>query len=44
MIGALLGIIFLNYGLAFWMGSRFLVDGETNLAHILTIIFAVMIG
>ncbi|RMZ86376.1 hypothetical protein DV736_g6397, partial [Chaetothyriales sp. CBS 134916] len=44
MIGCLLCFIFLNYGLAFWMGSRFLVDGETTLAHILTIIFAVMIG
>ncbi|KAK5347548.1 multidrug-resistance transporter mdr2 [Exophiala xenobiotica] len=44
MIGALLCIIFLNYGLAFWMGSRFLVSGETTLAHILTIILAVMIG
>lgn len=44
MIGALLCILFLNYGLAFWMGSRFLVGGETSLAHILTIILAVMIG
>ena len=44
MIGCLLCFIFLNYGLAFWMGSRFLTDGETTLAHILTIIFAVMIG
>lgn len=44
MIGALLCIIFLNYGLAFWMGSRFVVDGETTLAHVLTIILAVMIG
>lgn len=44
MIGSLLCLIFFNYGLAFWMGSRFLVSGETNLAHILTIIMAVMIG
>ena len=44
MIGCLLCLIFLNYGLAFWMGSRFLVGGETNLASILTIIMAVMIG
>ena len=44
MIGCLLCLIFLNYGLAFWMGSRFLVDGETTLAHILTIILSVMIG
>lgn len=44
MIGSLLCLIFLNYGLAFWMGGRFLTGGETNLASILTIIMAVMIG
>lgn len=44
MIGSLLCLIFLNYGLAFWMGGRFLTDGSTTLAHILTIIMAVMIG
>lgn len=44
MIGSLLWIIFLNYGLTFWMGSRFLVSGETSLAHILTIVLAIMIG
>lgn len=44
MIGCLLCLIFLNYGLAFWMGGRFLTGGETNLASILTIIMAVMIG
>lgn len=44
MIGSLLCLIFLNYGLAFWMGARFLTSGETDLAHILTIIMAVMIG
>lgn len=44
MIGSLLCLIFLNYGLAFWMGSRFLIDGQTTLSHILTIIMAVMIG
>jgi ATP-binding cassette, subfamily B (MDR/TAP), member 1 len=44
MIGSLLCLLFLNYGLAFWMGSRFYVGHETNLSHILTIILAVMIG
>lgn len=44
MIGTLLCLIFLNYGLAFWMGSRFLVDGDVSLSQILTIILAVMIG
>lgn len=44
MIGSLLCLIFLNYGLAFWMGARFLTSGETTLSAILTIIMAVMIG
>lgn len=37
-------LIFLNYGLAFWMGSRFLVDGETTLSKILTIVLSIIIG
>ncbi len=44
MVGGMFMIIYLNYGLAFWMGSRFLVDGEISLAHILTILMSVMIG
>ncbi|KAL9112835.1 MAG: hypothetical protein Q9227_002912 [Pyrenula ochraceoflavens] len=44
MIGFMLCFVFLNYGLAFWMGSRFIVDGETNLSHIITIILAIMMG
>jgi ATP-binding cassette subfamily B (MDR/TAP) protein 1 len=44
MVGGMFLIIYLNYGLAFWMGSRFLVDGEINLSSILTILMAVMIG
>ncbi|KAL9621580.1 MAG: hypothetical protein Q9160_003972 [Pyrenula sp. 1 TL-2023] len=44
MIGFMLCFVFLNYGLAFWMGSRFIVDGETNLSQIITIIMAIMIG
>ncbi|CAG8902077.1 unnamed protein product [Penicillium egyptiacum] len=44
MIGFLFLYIYLNYGLAFWMGSRFLVDGSVGLAQILTIQMAIMIG
>ena len=36
--------IYLNYGLAFWMGSRFLLDGSVGLSQILTIQLAIMIG
>jgi ATP-binding cassette subfamily B (MDR/TAP) protein 1 len=44
MVGGMFLVIYLNYGLAFWMGSRFLVDGEITLSHILTILMSVMIG
>jgi ATP-binding cassette subfamily B (MDR/TAP) protein 1 len=36
--------MYLNYGLAFWQGSRFLLKGEANLSEILTVLMAVMIG
>ncbi|RAQ51322.1 multidrug resistance protein 1 [Aspergillus flavus] len=36
--------IYLNYGLSFWMGSRFLVDGSVGLDQILTIQMAIMMG
>ena len=44
MIGFMFGIIYLNYGLAFWQGSRFVVKGDMNLSEVLTILLAVMIG
>ncbi|KIN05850.1 hypothetical protein OIDMADRAFT_141532 [Oidiodendron maius Zn] len=44
MVGCMFMIINLNYGLAFWMGSRFLVDNDIQLASILTILLSVMIG
>lgn len=44
MIGGMFMIINLNYGLAFWMGSRFLVKNEIKLSSILTILLSVMIG
>ena len=44
MVGCMFMIIYLNYGLAFWMGSRFLVKGEISLSSILTILMSVMIG
>ncbi|KAE8143663.1 P-loop containing nucleoside triphosphate hydrolase protein [Aspergillus pseudotamarii] len=44
MIGFLFLYIYLNYGLSFWMGSRFLVDGSVELAQILTIQMAIMMG
>ncbi|ROV87535.1 hypothetical protein VMCG_10685 [Cytospora schulzeri] len=44
MIGFIFLFIYLNYGLAFWMGSRFLVEGSVGLSQILTIQMSIMIG
>ncbi|EEU46536.1 uncharacterized protein NECHADRAFT_104160 [Fusarium vanettenii 77-13-4] len=44
MIAGMMMVLYLNYGLAFWQGSKFLIDGETSLSNILTILMAVMIG
>jgi ATP-binding cassette subfamily B (MDR/TAP) protein 1 len=44
MIGSVTCIVFLNYGLAFWMGGRFIASGETDKAAVLTIIMAIMMG
>ncbi|KAI4151420.1 MAG: hypothetical protein LQ340_003498 [Diploschistes diacapsis] len=44
MIGGMFWVLYLNYGLSFWMGSRYIVSGETSLSTVLTILLAVMIG
>ena len=44
MISAMMGIIYLNYALSFWMGSRFIVDDQMTLSEVLTIMLAIMIG
>ncbi|KAK3375110.1 P-loop containing nucleoside triphosphate hydrolase protein [Podospora didyma] len=44
MVASMMMILYLNYGLAFWMGSRFLVDGAVPLSKILTVMMSVMIG
>ncbi|KAE8154046.1 P-loop containing nucleoside triphosphate hydrolase protein [Aspergillus avenaceus] len=46
MVGALLCVMYLNYGLGFWMGSRFLVDVHENVkaGDILTIMMAIILG
>ncbi|KAF7532134.1 hypothetical protein G7054_g8250 [Neopestalotiopsis clavispora] len=43
-LGFLFMFIYLSYGLTFWMGSRFLVDGSVGLAQVLTIQMAIVIG
>ncbi|KAF2434909.1 ATP-binding cassette transporter ABC4 [Tothia fuscella] len=44
MMAVMMTLVYLNYGLAFWQGSRFLVKGEMNVSQVLTVLFAVMIG
>lgn len=44
MIGGMMTVIYLNYGLSFWQGSRYLVAGEMDLSDVLTIMLAIMIG
>ncbi|PIA91919.1 Multidrug resistance protein 1 [Cercospora beticola] len=44
MIGFLMCYVYLTYGLAFWMGSRFIVSGETTLQSVITIVMSIMIG
>lgn len=44
MVGCMMCIVYLNYGLAFWEGSRLLVSGDASLSSILTVLMAVMIG
>ncbi|KAF7542542.1 hypothetical protein G7Z17_g11483 [Cylindrodendrum hubeiense] len=44
MIAGMMLVLYLNYGLAFWQGSKFLVDGDVPLSKVLTILMSVMIG
>ncbi|KAG9675942.1 P-loop containing nucleoside triphosphate hydrolase protein, partial [Aureobasidium melanogenum] len=44
MIGFLMCYVYLNYSLAFWMGSRYLVSGRIDVGAVLTIILSIMIG
>ncbi|TQV99607.1 multidrug resistance protein 3 [Cordyceps javanica] len=44
MVGGMMLILFLNYGLAFWQGSKFIVDNVIPINKILTIMMSVMIG
>ena len=44
MIGGLMGVIYLNYGLSFWEGSRLLVAGEITLSSVIVIMMSIMIG
>lgn len=44
MVAGMMLILYLNYGLSFWVGSSMLVNGETSLSKILIIMMSVMVG
>ena len=44
MIAGMMLILFLNYGLAFWQGSKFIIEGVVPLSKILMVMMSVMIG
>ncbi|EWC45624.1 hypothetical protein DRE_05185 [Drechslerella stenobrocha 248] len=44
MLGGLMAIIYLNYGLAFWQGSRFFIRGDAGLNDIVNVLMAIIIG
>ncbi|KAL7929998.1 P-loop containing nucleoside triphosphate hydrolase protein [Trichoderma chlorosporum] len=44
MIAGMMAILYLNYGLAFWQGSKFLIEGIIPLSKVLTIMMSIMIG
>ncbi|KAH6653974.1 ABC transporter [Truncatella angustata] len=44
MVAGMMLIVYLNYGLSFWMGSTYLLDGSIPLSKVLIIMMSVMIG
>ena len=44
MIAGMMLILYLNYALAFWQGSKFLVEGIIGLSKVLIIMMSVMLG
>ncbi|KAF2719584.1 ABC multidrug transporter Mdr1 [Polychaeton citri CBS 116435] len=44
MIGVLYLYIYLTYALAFWLGAKYVVNGESSLSAVLTILLSIMIG
>ncbi|PFH61683.1 hypothetical protein XA68_16566 [Ophiocordyceps unilateralis] len=44
LVAGMMLVLYLGYGLAYWQGSKFLIDGELPLNKLLTVQMAVMIG
>ncbi|CAG8982332.1 hypothetical protein HYALB_00005334 [Hymenoscyphus albidus] len=43
VMGLTICVVYLNYGLAFWIGSRYIVSGEVELGDVLIILLAMMV-
>ncbi|KAG9306772.1 hypothetical protein G9A89_005672 [Geosiphon pyriformis] len=43
-MGAIMGILFSTYGLAFWYGAKLVVNGELTGDQVLNVFFAIIIG
>lgn len=43
-LGAMMGIMFGSYGLAFWFGSILVVNGEQTGGEVLNVFFAIIMG
>ncbi|KAI1819258.1 ABC transporter [Xylaria intraflava] len=44
MVGGIFLVIYLSYGLSFWVGSSYLIQGIIPLSTILTVMLAIVIG
>ncbi|KAI0879496.1 ABC transporter [Hypoxylon argillaceum] len=44
LVGGIFLVIYLNYGLSFWVGSMYLVEGIIPLSTVLTIMLSIVIG
>ncbi|KAJ5746120.1 ABC multidrug transporter mdr1 [Penicillium odoratum] len=44
ILGPMFAIMFWNYGLGLWMGSRYLVAHQVNAGQVLTVLMAILIG
>ncbi|RPA85941.1 multidrug resistance protein MDR [Ascobolus immersus RN42] len=44
IIGGMMGVIYLNLGLAFWQGAMFVIRGDAEVSDVITTLLALMIG
>jgi len=44
MIASMMLVVYMNYGLSFWQGSRLLVAGQSTVSETLTVLMALMMG